>query len=198
MNKLEQILSEISKDYNINKEELLKKYIYKNTDKKKKLEKSSGLHIFTDGSWKKQKHLLKSIGIGVYISETNKSISKKIDLDEKGSNNKAELTAIMYALNNVPSKYKEEQILIYSDSEYSIKALTIWSKNWIKNGWKTKGNKPVKNLELIKEILELLKKYNVKFIHVRSHQDAPSENSDEYFSWNGNDIADKLAQNSLE
>jgi ribonuclease HI len=192
--KLEDILSEISKDYNINKNELFKKYIKKKT---KTIKSNVDLNIFTDGSWKKQKHILNSIGIGIYMAETKLEIGKKIDLDEIGSNNKAELTAILYAVNNIPKKYLDKKIMIYSDSEYSIKSLTLWSKNWIKNGWKTKGGKDVKNSDLIKEILEQLKKYNISFKHVNSHQSSPSEDSDEYFYWNGNDIVDKLAQNAL-
>ena len=40
---------------------------------------------------------------------------------------------------------------------------------------------------------------NVVFIHVRSHQKEPKDKkSDDWFKWNGNNMADKLAFKAME
>ena len=43
---------------------------------------------------------------------------------------------------------------MFSDSQYVIKAFNEhWIDGWIQKGWKTAGNKPVKNVELCNIIL---------------------------------------------
>ena len=37
------------------------------------------------------------------------------------------------------------RVIIYTDSQYSINCITKWVNNWIKNDWKDKHNKLVKN-----------------------------------------------------
>src|ERR1017187_2977580 len=67
--------------------------------------------------------------------------------------NAMELMAINLALDHPNTKY----VTIYSDSQYCISALTVWYKNWQRNDWKTPLGEPVKNKELIQEILAKLK-----------------------------------------
>jgi ribonuclease HI len=127
------------------------------------------LKVFTDGSYS-EKHS----GIGVYIPEYNKKIYvrtkeylKSLNIqDETETNNRAELCAIHLALKI--TKDEKRNVVIYSDSSYSIKSLTIWCKNWIKNNWKTSKNKNVKNKDVIIETLKLMRD-NITFIHINSH-----------------------------
>jgi ribonuclease HI len=78
---------------------------------------------------------------------------------------------------------------IYTDSEYSIKSLTEWIKNWKKNNWKNAANKEVANQDIIKKIDEYMERYKGKifFHHVRSHTGKQDFNS------LCNEKADKLA-----
>ena len=65
-----------------------------------------------------------------------------------------------------------------------------------KNGWKKSGNSKntICNLDLIKELYNLTQEESIKYIHVRSHQKEPKDKeSEKWFLWNGNDMADKLA-----
>ena len=39
----------------------------------------------------------------------------------------------------------------------------------------------------------LAKNLNVRMVHVRAHKTEPSKDSEEYFKWYGNMMADKLA-----
>ena len=80
------------------------------------------------------------------------------------TNNFAELYAIQKCLSN-----EKGNIKFYTDSNYSIKALTEWSKNWIKNGWKTTQGNNVENKDIIQNILHLMKNRNITFQHVFGH-----------------------------
>ena len=75
------------------------------------------------------------------------------------TNNEMELTAIREAILHcfvIFSKDKTATFTIYSDSAYSINCLTVWCNSWRKNGWINSEGKPVKNKELIQEILNSL------------------------------------------
>lgn len=68
------------------------------------------------------------------------------------TNNIMELTALIEAL-----IYADPQcnLLIRSDSQYSLNVMTTWAKGWRKRGWRKADKKPVANLELVKHLLEL-------------------------------------------
>jgi hypothetical protein len=80
---------------------------------------------------------------------------------------------------------------------YSIKCIDTWSRNWVKNNWKNAKGEPVKNKEIIMDILNYKKdieKENIEinFKHIFSHTKCPEEkDSLQYFLWKGNDIVDK-------
>jgi len=143
------------------------------------------IDIFTDGSLIRKKGKI-YCGYGIFFPNgENNNISKKFD---KGliTNNRAELYAIYKSLKICKKILKEkeiEKINIYSDSEYSVKTLTIWYKNWIKNG------KDYKNKDIIDKIIKLINKLNnVNFIHIKAHT---GEN--DYYSLSNNQ-ADELAK----
>ena len=54
------------------------------------------------------------------------------------TNNKMEITAVIKALEKIPSG---SSAILFSDSEYLIKGITIWTKTWVKNEWKTAPKK---------------------------------------------------------
>ena len=88
------------------------------------------------------------------------------------TNNICELTAILKALRKL--KNPNIPVVIFSDSQYSIKCLTAFYKKWIINDWKTSDKKPVKNKELIQEIRSILDVFkDVKFQWVKAHNGHP-------------------------
>ena len=94
---------------------------------------------------------------------------KKIAL--KGSkknttNNQMELLAPIKALKKIPI---DEKIEIFTDSKYLKLGITEWIFKWKKNGWKTSNKKKVKNLELWKELDNLVDKYHIKWSWVKAH-----------------------------
>ena len=85
-----------------------------------------------------------------------------------GTNNIAELTAILRALESVPDELRERPVLVHSDSSYCIGLL---SKNW----------KAKANTELVAELRALLREFRApSFIKVKGHAGIPeNERCDE-------------------
>jgi ribonuclease HI len=81
---------------------------------------------------------------------------------------------------------------------YVINSITVWAKKWKKNDWKKADNKDIENKELIKSLHYLSKNLGVKYVHVKAHKTAPNKDSDEYFIWYGNMMADTLATSCIK
>lgn len=142
----------------------------------------SKIEIYTDGACTGNGKKNAKGGVGVYFGDDSPlNVSEKLNCLNP-TNNLAELTAIDRALDISILNFQSEEIIIYSDSNYSIKSLTQWGDSWEKNGWKRPKNQPIANLELIKKIRNKMKTLRVKLVHVRGH-------SDNY----GNNYADRLA-----
>lgn len=152
------------------------------------------VNVFTDGSFIKKKTSTGEekiyCGYGIYFPNKElPNISRPFTRGKK-TNQRAELFAIYVALIIIRKNLIYNKINIYTDSEYSIKALTKWVKIWKNNGWRTSSNKPVENLDIIIPINNILEKESgkVEFIHVKSHTGKQDEISI------NNSIADRLAK----
>lgn len=165
-------------------------------------------NVFTDGSEIKHKKTYKSLGVGWAYSIKNETFellhsdSNYID-NTIGNNQRAELVAIYEAFKSLwklVMKTKLEvdtfdsiiEIHLYTDSDYSIKSITKWSKTWRKNGWKTSKNESVKHRDVIEPLMNLYDKMmiNTKLNvhHIRSH----TRKTDPIHI--GNEEVDKLAR----
>jgi ribonuclease HI len=170
------------------------------------------IYIFTDGSSRKSQDYFNS-GIGVYIGYNCTNIKEQYN---NKTNNQCELMAMDYAFKLIVRYYRElvqigKLIKIVSDSEYTIKACSIWLSAWKQNNWKTAKGEDVKNKEIIESIdgsmlrIKLInsklasdKKIKVKLIHINSHQQCPDINDKNAFNiWFGNYVADALAKNTI-
>jgi ribonuclease HI len=111
-------------------------------------------------------------GLGVVVIDG----TDKRELSEylgEGTNNIAELTAILRGLEEV--KDRKRAVYVYTDSQYSIGLLT---KPW----------KPKKNLELVAELRALCKAFpNLHFVKVAGHAGIPL-----------NERVDELARQAVE
>ena len=92
-------------------------------------------------------------------------------------------------------------IHIYTDSMYVINCITKWANSWCKLDWKRRVGGKIKddlcNLDLIKTLYKYNQDHKIKFHHVRSHQKQPNEQSDKWYTWYGNHMADKLATDAM-
>ena len=147
------------------------------------------LVIYTDGACSNNGKKNAKAGIGIYIDNMY-SISEK--LEGKQTNQRAELYAILKSL-KIININDYTSIIIYTDSQYSINCITKWIKNWIKNNWKDKHNKPVKNKDLIEPIYNIYKtNNNIKFTHILAHTNLQDCHS------LGNNKADMLARQAIK
>ena len=145
--------------------------------------------VYTDGSCINNGYPNAEAGIGVYFGlNDSRNVSKKIDSNKK-SNNIAELTAIITAYKILEEEIKEnKKIVIFSDSMYAIRCITIYGEKNEKLKW----NKTIPNIELVKEAYELFKnKSNIKIIHIKAHTELTDIHS------LGNQEADRLANLSI-
>ena len=172
------------------------------------------LYIFTDGSSRKSKTKEDyfNSGVGVYIGLNCTNIKEQYN---DKTNNQCELMGMDYAFKLIVKYYRElidikKVIKIVSDSEYSIKACSVWLSSWKKNNWRTAKGDDVKNKDLIESIdasmqriklinskLSASDKLKVKLIHVNSHQAMDRTDRTKFDIWFGNLCADGLACNKL-
>lgn len=90
---------------------------------------------------------------------------------KSNTNNVAELTAVLEVLHATPP---EQPLTIQTDSQYAINCVTKWAHGWKRNGWIKNDKTPVKNVEIIKEIFELLQDRSVSFVWVKGHSGHPN------------------------
>ena len=120
------------------------------------------IKIYTDGS------CLNNPGNGGWaaIINTNGEVKKISGSVKDTTNNKMELMAPIKALQEIE---KNQQIEIYTDSQYVRLGITDWIHKWITNNWQTSKKEPVKNKDLWIELYELTKSFEVKWIWVKAH-----------------------------
>ena len=175
---------------------MLSKKTLNNTTTENNLEKKSintinDLIIYTDGSCINNGQPNATAGIGVYFGKNDpKNLSEKFT--DQPTNQRAELYAVIKALDiiydNPEYNNKLTKIIIYTDSEYTIKCITKWIHSWLQNNWQTSNGEMVKNKKYIECLYKLTKQFkNVDFKHVRSHTGKLDIHSI------GNQEADRLA-----
>jgi ribonuclease HI len=82
------------------------------------------------------------------------------------TNNQMELQGAIEGLKALKEPCEVELI---SDSKYVVQGINEWLANWIRNNWKTAAKKPVKNVELWQEYVEVSKPHNITAIWVKGH-----------------------------
>jgi ribonuclease HI len=162
------------------------------TDKYQKNQESkphiSKIEIYTDGSLRRES-TGDVCGYGVYFPGRElKNIAGAFTI-EPITNNRAELYAIYRAIKRVENNYTFDRIVIFTDSEYSMNATTLWIKKWKKNNWRNAKRKPVDNQDLIKKIDDLLQLYpnKIEIRWTRAH-----------VGTKGNEEADRLANRGAD
>ncbi len=104
---------------------------------------------------------------------------------KKTTNNRMELMA---AIAGLEALTKPCEVELISDSKYLVDAFNQhWIDGWLKRDWKNSANKPVKNIDLWKRLLEAKKQHKVRFIWVKGHDGHPE-----------NERCDKLATSAAD
>lgn len=113
---------------------------------------------------------------------------------ESQTNNRGEYTALIYALHQADKldPEKKRTLIVYTDSMLLIKSLTEWLHSWKKNEWKKSDGQIISNLDLVKQLDDLLQTRKVSLRHVRAHTNG--------IDWESihNDKVDRLARSMLQ
>lgn len=142
--------------------------------------------IYTDGSCIRFKNNITKAGYGIYIPQKNIRISEPL-LNQKQTNNRAELTSILECVNYLKKDDLKKELIIITDSAYSMYIFDKTGENYEKNNFMKDGQQ-VLNKDLVIKALQVKRTYNVKLVKVRAHT-----SKDDIHSKN-NEIVDKLAK----
>jgi len=82
------------------------------------------------------------------------------------TNNRMELMA---AIRGLEALTKPCQVLLQSDSQYVVKGITTWLKDWKRRGWKKADGKPVLNADLWQTLDAQLARHQVEARWVKGH-----------------------------
>ncbi len=104
--------------------------------------------------------------------------------DPATTNNRMELLAAIKALEALT---RPAAAVITTDSTYVMKGITEWLPNWVRKGWRTASNTPVKNADLWQQLVAAQAPHQVEWQWVRGHAGHP-----------GNERADQLANRGID
>jgi ribonuclease HI len=118
--------------------------------------------IFTDGS------CLGNPGPGGYgvvlvSGGQRKELSKGF---RRTTNQRMELMGVIAALEALK---KPARARVYTDSMYVRNGITAWVPNWVRNGWKTAGKKPVRNRDLWERLIRLRDRHTIEWKWIKGH-----------------------------
>jgi ribonuclease HI len=144
--------------------------------------------IYTDGACPSNGTLQGRAGIGVFFGiDDPRNISSRLP-GRHQTNQRAEIFAVLKALESLNMTPPTSlNVIILTDSDYVVKALTVWSAKWEKEGWKTAKRGEVVSKDLFKRARDMIvtlreKGVQIQFRHVPGHSGV----------W-GNEQADSLA-----
>lgn len=122
------------------------------------------IRIYTDGSCHTQL-LTGAWGALIFIGDEKLILSGS---EINTTHNRMELKAVIEAIKYVK---KEENYCfeIYSDSQYVVNLISRKERFKTKNYLTNSGNS-IRNVDLVKELLDLIERYNPVFIKVKAHQ----------------------------
>lgn len=86
------------------------------------------------------------------------------------TNNRMELTA---ALRGLEALTQPCLVDLHSDSQYVVKGIQAWLKDWKRKGWKKADGKPVLNADLWQALDAQLARHQVEAHWVRGHAGHP-------------------------
>jgi len=109
--------------------------------------------------------------------------------DPYTTNNRMELTAVIRALEALK---RSTRVRLHTDSQYVQLGISKWIRDWKKRGWRTADRKPVKNIDLWRQLDELAVGHEIEWIWVRGHEgNVGNERADELANLGVAEIARK-------
>ena len=153
------------------------------------------MRVFTDGACSANGRPGAKAGYAVWFPDNQSlNVSARIPTGEPQTNQRAELAAIHRAVVVLEERgFRDEDLIVYTDSDYCINCLTKWITGWVSRGWKTAAGGDVLHRDLIQDTSSRLAKFkSYRFVHVRSHTGAEDDLS------RNNDIVDRMARATVD
>ena len=93
------------------------------------------------------------------------------------TNNRMEMMAVIRALQALK---RPCHVTVHTDSSYVMKGITEWIDQWKRRNWRTAARKPVKNVDLWKQLEQALDGHETEWVWVKGHSGVPeNERADE-------------------
>ena len=86
--------------------------------------------------------------------------------ERETTNNRMEMMAVIQALT---ARKRPVRVQLYTDSQYVQKGISEWIHGWKRRNWLTADKKPVKNVDLWKELDRLSGLHQVQWHWVKGH-----------------------------
>jgi ribonuclease HI len=150
-------------------------------------------HVWTDGSCLGNGTSTAVSALGAFYGDKDeRNYSSLLKLD-RHTNNRAELAAILYV---IVMDFESENLIIHTDSKYSIDCLTKYYTKWDQNGWMTSKGTPVESATMMKFMLQLIRTrkqlgLDTELVYVKAHDKDPGNNAVDA-------LARKAASNKFE
>ncbi|MES2513053.1 MAG: ribonuclease H [Bacteroidota bacterium] len=122
--------------------------------------------IYTDGSC----HTQQLIGAwaSVLLIDNQKIVLSGKEYDT--THNRMEILAVINSIKHITVYFQNiTEVKVVSDSQYVI-GLIAREDKFVSSGFKTKAGHDIRNVDLVKELLELIKKIDVNFVKIKAHQ----------------------------
>ena len=124
--------------------------------------------VYTDGACSRNP------GYGAWsfiVLVGNKVYSSRSGSEERTTNNRMELTAVIEALSFVleDKEINSSRIHVYTDSQYVQRGATEWISLWKERRWRNSDRVAVKNKDLWERLDELNRELSVEWFWVRGH-----------------------------
>ena len=141
---------------------------------------SKTVYIYTDGACRGNPG---PGGWGVLLRYKDKEL-ELYGAESLTTNNRME---IMAAIQGLETLKRPCEVDLSSDSQYLLKGISEWLPGWIRKGWKTKNNTPVKNVDLWQRLVAAQERHRVEWNWVKGHAGHPE-----------NERADRLANRAID
>jgi len=124
--------------------------------------------IYTDGSCHTQ--LCVGAWAAVLLIDEKKIVLSGKEIDT--THNRMEILGVINAINFIQLHHKSvTNLKIVSDSQYVIGLIGRQSK-FIASDFRTKSGNAIRNVDLVKELLNLVSTIKVQFVKIKAHQKA--------------------------
>lgn len=161
-------------------------------DHHSKQSSQSPISVYVDGSCLNNGKSNARGGFGGYYGHNDsRNFSFPLHADERQTNNRGELKAVIHVLEHAIASHSTAPLVIHTDSRYCIDGITSWIHKWKRTDYKG-----VENVDLWKRLDAAVADWRriyatttggaiadaVKFVHVKGHSGV-----------HGNEMADRLA-----